>query len=101
MAGREPAWLTHMVDQRLAFYRESGAAQGAASMGAETIMAFLTDPEEDSEGATDRHQRTCDRCGVYVPSRLPFLVGMATRDLNSKQRIMFTFGVCERCGRVA
>lgn len=80
--------MTALVDQRLASLR-------GLDLFFDVIMTSLTEPDADTEEATERWERTCDRCGREFPDD-PFYQGTVTRLLDGKQIIM-AFGVCAEC----
>jgi len=80
---------------------QPGSVVGEAGV----IFTYLTEPSENAtDEETARFERTCDRCGTYVPpepegedeSKAPFFTGQPTFDVNGVQ-VIILFGVCARC----
>jgi hypothetical protein len=92
---REPAWLTAMLDQRLALIKETVEDPNTAFGLMNMVMTPLTEPRE---GATqeeyERWDQTCDNCGAYVPGEL--FTGHVVRFLDAVQ-VIVSFGVCTPC----
>lgn len=96
MSEREPAWLTHKVDQRVAQMKEGLGAAGK-SIDANLVMTTLTEPpERASQWDIDQWERSCDNCGVYCQPYSEFYTGSVTRSLHGTQ-VIVTFGICPRC----
>lgn len=93
---KEPAWLTTMADQRLALLVEGGALASAEVVVANIVMTTLTEP--DPSQSIERWERTCDRCGTYVPPNAdpPFYTGTLSRE-SGGFRIYMAFGLCSVC----
>jgi hypothetical protein len=91
---REPMWLVHKVDQRLAFLREqSGGIEAMAiANGAKIIMTFLSDPEDESDEAQERWNHSCDNCGGFGHQN----PGYVMRQVGAIQ-VVLTFGMCDTC----
>ena len=64
------------------------------------VMTYLSEPDhEPTREELDRWERTCDRCGTYVPDDGEFYTGSVLRVIEGRQ-VMFTFGVCAPCKAV-
>lgn len=96
-----PAWVMHMIDQRLALMEHMLPADTVAGFG--VIMTTLTEPGEGAdEEAYDRWERTCDNCGTYCPDDVAFFTGQLITTLDSiDAKVIVTFGACERCKSLA
>jgi hypothetical protein len=92
---REPAWLTAMIDQRMALMEEH--LGNPANVPANVVMTPLTEPEEDATNADrERWERTCDNCGTYCDNDTPFYTGSTVR-MRGNVQVIFMFGVCAPC----
>lgn len=91
----EPAWLTHLADQRLALLTEH--IQPDLTSDAGVIMTPLTEPEPDSDLARKLWDRTCDGCRKICIGT-SFYTGHVQRRLHDLVVIM-TYGVCSTCAK--
>ncbi len=93
---REPAWLTHLIDQRVAPLQELDLS------GHQIVLLTLTEPIEGSTPeVTERWERTCDKCGRYCPPHPEgedpqFYTGQAMRIIQDRQ-VIISFGLCAVC----
>ena len=98
---QEPMWLRQQVNDRVANVRFAMALGGWA--GYEIVMTTLTDPDEDTDEAVERHERTCDKCGAHCPHPVPFFTGVSTRIIHVRGRdvqVIVTYGFCQRCSQL-
>jgi hypothetical protein len=90
----EPAWLTHLVDQRMALINDKATPLLPEHA---LVMTPLTEPPE---GATEaqyrRWDRTCDCCQTFCPPGKDFYTGHLVRELSDGRPVYMTFGVCKR-----
>jgi hypothetical protein len=92
-----PPWLVAKVDQRLELMIQHGALAIARESGAPMIMTFLDEGSPGmSEEERERWERTCDRCGEYIPDDGEFYTGHMNRTIEGIQ-IFMAFGVCGSC----
>lgn len=92
---KEPAWLTHLIDQRLALIEES---IGHAVPTTNIIMTPLTEPGPTAtQRELEQWDRSCDNCGRHCPPPKQFYTGHIVRTLRAGTRVYMTFGVCQRC----
>jgi hypothetical protein len=92
----DPAWLTTLVDQRMALLEHKVDAE--LLDGRTLLTTPLTEPAEDATMAEYRRwDRTCDGCGKYIPPPLPFYSGQLLRTLKSGYPVYLMFGVCHDC----
>lgn len=97
-----PAWVTAMVDQRIALMIEKGALDQAREAGSNLVFSFLNEGDHEmSKEELDHWERTCDHCGRYIPEDAPdgpdgFYTGHLTRTVEGIQ-IILAFGVCGTC----
>lgn len=93
----EPAWLTHLVDQRLALLDDKVLSK-FTSNGYELIVLPLgTHPSDDaSEAELLKWERTCDHCGHYSGPDEDFYTSHTVREYKG-YAILLILGVCESC----
>lgn len=92
---KEPAWLVHLIDQRLALIEDK---LGASVPDTNLIMTPLTEPgEKATQREFDQWDRTCDHCGRYCKAPRLFYTGHIVRQLRCNTTVYMTFGVCQRC----
>ena len=91
---KEPAWLTHAIDQRMALLEDKVSPTVS---DVNLIMTPLFEPAEDTTAALDRWEHTCDNpsCGRYLPNKLH--PGHAVRLLRNGTQVFMTFAVCSKC----
>lgn len=93
---KEPAWLTALVDQRMALI-EHKASPLIDSTAPSIVMTSLTEPEEDTRLALDHWEQSCDNCKAYRPNGIHS--GTITRYTKAGVQVIITFGVCAECFR--
>jgi hypothetical protein len=100
-----PPWLAEKIEARLAFMVEHGALDIARESGARFVVSFLNEGDEHmSDEERERWERTCDRCGKYVPPEperdnyTEFYTGHMARTVEGVQ-IFMAFGICGDCKR--
>lgn len=91
---REPAWLTSMLDQRLAQLKHQLGKDTIAKLDYPVLMLSLTDPPLLQPV---RWELSCDHCQKYFPTGEGLLVGTAVRTLKPDVMVNITFGVCHDC----
>src|SRR5690348_14599182 len=95
---REPEWLTQVADARLEQCIAEGVKEYAKEYEQETVFTTLTDPEEDTDEAVERADRTCDKCGTYVEPDYQFFTGLAVRQVPDEEiKLVMAFGLCATC----
>jgi len=93
-----PPWLTAKVESRLAELAFAAGLDPALLADKPIIMTTLTEPEEDTKEAVDVWERTCDKCGRYIPENGEemFYTGQIMQELLGRP-VLIMFGVCDRC----
>lgn len=85
-----PAWLTSLVDQRMALIDQAIAVSPAP--------LIVTPLQEPPEGATDqeyeRWDRSCDCCGKDCLHE-NFYTGQVMRTAQCGAQVIITYGVCQ------
>lgn len=91
----EPAWLTAVVDQRLALMKDTIGVDTVVRDGRTVMMTPLTEPPEGaSQDEQDAWEFTCDNCGRYCPESM----WMAHTERSAfGVQVLFMFGVCPPC----
>lgn len=89
----EPAWLTHLVDQRLALLNEY--LPGPSLQNYDIVMMPLKEVHEDDDLAA--WNRTCDHCGKYCDNDTDFYTAHSMYKLRSGTPVVFIIGVCTDC----
>lgn len=92
----EPAWLVAMLDQRIALVLDKFADQMDILRNMDMCMLTLTEPPEHE--TIERWERTCDRCGTYVPGE-GLMLGSALRTAQGI-RFVVTLACCEPCSEL-
>lgn len=90
---KEPAWLTSLVDQRMALLEDKAAE--LLHLGQTTIFTFLTEPEQDNQLALRHWEDSCDNCKAFRPGALHS--GTIVRYTRNGVRVIMSFGVCAQC----
>jgi hypothetical protein len=91
----EPAWLTPLVDQRLALMEAHLGS--TADVGVPLVMTPVSEPGEHATPEEfERWDRTCDNCGAYCPDPMPFWTGHVLR-MRGEVQVFFMFGACATC----
>lgn len=98
-----PPWAVAAADQRIAFMRETMGNVDAKAAGYDNVVVPLKEPDTGEETTPQQFEyweRTCDRCGVYVPdaSRLKFYIGYIQRQAFNVN-VTIVFGACENCAK--
>jgi hypothetical protein len=95
---KEEDWMIAKVDQRIALMKEAGAFD-IASGEQPLIFSFLDEGDHEMTSAElARWERTCDRCGKYVPDigTETFYTGHIVRTIEGRQ-VILAFGICGTC----
>lgn len=96
---KEPAWLTSLIDQRVALVEDK---IGDIVLDTNIIMTPLTEPPEGaSERALKRWDRSCDNpgCHRYCSDPQPFFTLHVVRTLRHGTKVYMTAGLCADCKR--
>lgn len=96
-AADEPGWLVAAVDQRVALLMDKAGNLLPEYERQTLVFTVLTEPTTDKVSDYKRWDRTCDRCGTFVPSPDPFYTGHSQRVSRHGQRIFISYGLCEPC----
>lgn len=90
----EPAWLTALIDQRMALVEDKVAGKVDADY---LITTPLVEYGPDTRPGFDRWDKTCDNpgCHRYCPTTL--FSGHIVRNLKQGNQVVMIFGVCPRC----
>jgi hypothetical protein len=86
------AWMRETIDRRLAQLDAHDPNDYDLAIGS------LTGGWNPATVVGTREDRTCDRCRVYVPPRLPFWAAAVEYiDPASRTRAVLLTGLCNRC----
>jgi hypothetical protein len=91
-----PAWLTSMVDQKLALMLDV-----VPFVGFDVIFMMLTEPTPADD--PKKWERSCDNpsCRTYCPEGTDFYTGQveatAHNDQHGAYRVIIGYGVCSSC----
>lgn len=90
-----PAWLTSLIDQRLALLEH---AIGSLEFKHDAVFTLLT---ENPLVPPHINERTCDNpgCRKYCGDDDPFYTGVIERTLRNGKPVIMGYGVCGDCKR--
>lgn len=102
MSSKTPTWLIEKVDKRVALILEKGGIAMTKEAGSDFMFTFLDEGDHEmSSEEFERWERTCDRCGRFIPPDAPdgpdgFYTGHIAREFEGVQ-IVLAFGICGTC----
>jgi len=86
------AWMRLAIDRRVAQLEAAGVARGVANV----VVTPLTDTWSLAQGGGSVGDRSCDRCGVYVPPGLELFCGPVPARVGGAVALL-VLGLCRTC----